>query len=226
MPEPLKVNPLRDVLTPKPPTPVEQIAELLSKGILSPSFFAGVQAHIKAAKFINAFKFGEGPVTSPRTCGYISQLLTMEKGDYIETGTRFGGSALVASLFEDSVVTIDPAYEKEFSEVMEKVAKVGRDKITRIGKKSSDVKRLPKRNYTVGLIDGSHEYDDAMVDFVLFDKYVSNFIILDDVDLPGVSEAIRTIINSYKAWTLVSLAYPTTAVFAKTPNSNVAYGAF
>lgn len=223
-------NPLVDIIKPMRPAEGNVSAQILAKhmgrGALNQSFFLGVAAHIHLASGIKALGFEEGAITSPRTCGYIAQCLSLAPGDYVETGTRYGGSALLASLFADNVVTIDPAHETEFNLVMEKAAGKSRDKITRIGKRSNEVKRLPKGNYTVAFIDGSHTKEDVLYDWLFFKTRVSDFIIFDDVDLRDVYMVVSLAINNTPDWVLVAFQYPTTAVFAKNPVDSVQYGAF
>ena len=189
-------------------------------------FVQGSLAGAKIGAVIGSLGFAEGPITSPMTCGYIIQALTLFPGDYIETGTRYGGSAILAALFAKSVITIDPAHEEEFKKVIAEAKSDVVEKITRIGKKAEEVKKLPKRKYTVGFIDGSHEYDDVLIDFYLFKDRVSNFLIFDDVDLPGVYAAIETIVSTQDVWRLVAFQHPTTAVFAKNFNLETTIGAF
>jgi len=193
---------------------------------LHQEFVDGVAAQVFIEAGINSLGFSEGSTTSPLTCGYIWQLLSLAKGDYIETGTRYGGSALIAASLADSVVTIDPAYEAEFAAVMSMAKPDFVKKITRIGSRSDKIKKLPKRNYTVGFIDGSHAYDDVMADFHLFDKRVSRFLIFDDVDLPGVRKAVEGIMLTQDVWKLVVFSYPTTAVLAKNFDPNLKLGIF
>lgn len=176
---------------------------------LRQDFMIGYVAFEQTKALISTFGYAEGAITSPITCGIITQCLLLRPGAFLEIGTRYGGSALVARRFTNKVVTIDPGYDEEYRAVIEK-AKI--TDITKIVKPSENVKRLPKADYTVGFIDGLHEYDQIMkYDFPLMEKYVKGFVIFDDVDIAQVDEAIVDLAVRGN-WKLLYYHYPSTAV--------------
>ena len=182
---------------------------------LRQDFMIGYVAFEQTRALISTFGFAEGPITSPITCGIITQCLLLRPGAFLEIGTRYGGSALVARRFTNKVVTIDPGYDEEYRAVIEK-AKI--TDIIKIVKPSESVKRLPKADYTVGFMDGLHEYDQIIkYDFPLMKKYVKGFVIFDDVDIEGVEKAILELSSD---WNLLYYHYPSTAVLTNLELSN------
>jgi len=184
---------------------------------LRQSFVMGVISEINANKFLDTFNFsiaeqdvGTGLVTSPVTGGLIGQALTYRPGVYLEIGSRFGGSAIIALQFTEEVVCIDPWYEQEFCDVM---VTLGReDQVTKIVKYSMDVKRLPKKVYTVGFIDGLHTMQSCMNDLDLMKNRVSDHIILDDYNIAAVRRSVRKFIWENPRWHVSFAGYSTVVV--------------
>ena len=182
---------------------------------LRQDFLRGAALGTEIGQKIGAMGFAEGPITSPITCGIIMQCLYIAPGSYLETGTRYGGSAILARRLAKTVVTIDPGYDEEYQKV---IAELKIEGITKIVKPSEVVKRLPKADYTVGFVDGLHEYDQIIkYDFPLMKKYVKGFVIFDDVDIEGVEKAILELSSD---WSLLYYHYPSTAVLTNLELSN------
>lgn len=197
------------------------MTEVTTQVPINRAFLAGAHIQNKLHGIIDSMGYSPA-ITSTITCGIITQALSYYPGSYIETGTRFGGSAIVARAATKTVVTIDPEYHDAFMMVANKVLAV--NDIVKLQTRAKDAD-IPAYEYTVGFIDGDHSYDEVRNDFDLFHGLGVKCFIFDDVDLAEVRHAISDIVWLEKAQ-LAFFSYPTTAVLVLEQNEKHRWGGF
>ncbi len=143
-----------------------------------------------------------GYLLGPEARSYIKAMVMSTRGSYIEIGSAFGGSAIVAaeSLYGDSLVyCVDPMWgmhrvtaEEQADMFWRNCHKAGiEDKIVLIKQVSNPwPKFLQERKWSVALIDGDHSYAGCRADWLNLKDRVTDFIMFDDTDKPG---SVRTV---------------------------------
>lgn len=165
--------------------------------------------------------------------GVLAQVIHKAgSGDHLEIGSLYGGSAILAALVKrkyklaGKVVCIDPMtgyYGKPDPEngllvdeniFWENMKTFGvQDRVELIVGKSQESNL--NRKFVSAFLDGDHSLDGVLGDWVLAQKLVSKFILLDNYDahFKGVQNAFRVICQD-EAWRCV-LVYGISALFER-----------
>ena len=144
----------------------------------------------------------------------------------MEVGFAYGFSTLyflaAAATTGGRHVVIDPFEMTEWKGIgMEKVREVGMQDHLRFIPELS-VHALPQleregQKFDVIFIDGSHRFEDALLDFVLSDRVcaLGGYIIFDDMWLPAIRKVVRYIVRNRSDYVRRDSAVPNAAVFQK-----------
>ena len=136
------------------------------------------QKTIYPADFNAGVKVEGGALLGPEARSYIKAMVMSTRGDYIEIGSAFGGSAIAAasSLYGDSLCyCVDPMWgmhrksaTAQWGIFWRNVNKAGvADKIVLIRQSSNPWPAfLQERKFAVALIDGDHSYAGANADWL------------------------------------------------------------
>ncbi len=178
---------------------VERVAELENPPFaLTGAYQAGVLLKpIVAQRIAGLFTM------EPEDAGIIAECVSQSKGDYLEIGVLYGGSAIIASMFcRGQVYGIDPfewgptqthhrIYPKQ--EVAEaNVYSWGLPEPRFFTQKHPPMPPELKNNqFDVVFIDGDHTYEGAKADWDNVRERVNNFILFHDIHNPkhGAREA-------------------------------------
>ena len=155
-----------------------------------------------------------GYLLGPEARSYLSAIVMSAKGDYIETGSAFGGSAIVAaqSLYGDSLVyCVDPMWgmhrktaDEQWDIFWKNVNRAGvADKIVLIRQSSNPWPEfLQERKFAVALIDGDHSYAGCKADWLNLKDRVTDFIMFDNIEKPDSVETVWHEACRDKEWEL------------------------
>ena len=160
------------------------------------------------------------PICLPEDAGLLAQIICGTTGDHLEIGTAFGGTAVIALKAMDycerdgKVVCIDPfgedksdtvykAVEKEFWKNIERFGV--EDRIEHIKKVSHPLPIKNGRRFATALIDGNHDYEYVLNDWMNLKDMVDNYIMFHDYRKLGVKRVVDEHAVLEKGWSLSSV---------------------
>lgn len=159
-------------------------------------------------------------ISSPWTCALLAQCITMADGPHLEIGTRFGASALLASMFTNERITcIDPMEYIEDSWLTDTY--VGNVETWKANIKSWELEDrvaliiamsnpLPVIGpFATVYIDGDHTQKGAFQDFMNVKDITTDFIIWDDLEQESVYEAFMAALETDPKWRAAFMCYTT-----------------
>ncbi|MBP1685285.1 MAG: O-methyltransferase, family 3 [Deltaproteobacteria bacterium] len=154
------------------------------------------------------------------TCRKINARRTMEVGFAYGYSTLYFLAAAAATGGQH--VVIDPFEMTDWNGIgMEKVREVGMEDRFRFVSELS-VHALPSlenegQKFDVVFIDGSHKFEDVLLDFVLSDRVCasSGYIIFDDMWMPAIRKVVRYVERNRSDFARRDSAVPNAAVFQK-----------
>ena len=128
-------------------------------------------------------------------------------GDYVEIGTAFGASAILAALTKrvfqipGEIYCIDNfAKEKLSPEIVVRNARhFGVDNMIHICVANSHPWPLGDKKFVFGLIDGDHAGSMPARDFINMNKRVTNYIMFDDIGFSNIGLLCGRI-KAHKEW--------------------------
>ena len=159
-------------------------------------------------------------ISSPWTCALIAQCLSLSDGPHLEIGTRFGSTALLASMFTKNRITcIDPMqYLKDswFSDRYLGDVDTWRENIDswRLKDRVDLVVAMSHPLPVVGpfatvYLDGDHTFKGAFADFQSVKDITTDFIIWDDLEKESVYEAFMEALKVSPEWRAAFMCYTT-----------------
>ncbi len=178
---------------------------------------------------------GVSPITSPMTMGAVVQSIILAgEGNHLEIGSRLGGSAVVAAQafgkdnIDRYVICIDPMENLDPQPKYPTTVEMGDEQIfwqninrfdvsgkIKLYKEYSNPFPCFEKEFSTAFIDGDHRYTAVMHDLENLRHRVTKYIVLDDVDYPGVYRAMVKFLYFTSDWTLAEYLYPTTAILVK-----------
>jgi len=159
-------------------------------------------------------------ISSPWTCAILAQCLSLSNGDHLEIGTRYGASALLASMFtKNRIICVDPMQYLEDSWFVDTY--LGDVDTWKENIKSWDVEDrvelvvamshpLPVVGpFATVYIDGDHTFTGALQDFINVKDITTDFIIWDDLEKEPIYKAFMTALSVDKRWRAGFMCYTT-----------------
>ena len=159
------------------------------------------------------------PICCIEDAGLLAQIICNTKGDHLEIGTAYGGSALIAIKAmdycgrKDKVVCIDPfkegrrktAHKAVEMEFWNNIDKFGvRDRIEHIIEFSHPFP-IKGRRFETALIDGDHSYEYVLNDWENVKKVVDKYVMFHDFRKSGVNKTVNEHALQDKRWSLSTL---------------------
>lgn len=164
---------------------------------------------MKAAVMETIVKNGGKFTMRPADAGAIAQCVYSCTGDYLEIGTLFGGSAIIAALFANGhVYCIDPFGYREGQSrapaiptkelVLQNAHEWGADeKMTIFVQKHPPLPpELEGHRFDVALIDGLHTEEGMRADWMNLKDRVDRYILFHDVQVGSPHGALRVYENT------------------------------
>ncbi len=163
---------------------------------------------------------GKPSISSPWTCALLAQCITLSDGPHLEIGTRFGSSALLATMFTDNKITcVDPMEYLEDSWFSNRyLGHVATWKTNMETWKVEDQvdlvvalsHPLPVTGpFATVYIDGDHTYEAALQDFMNVKDITTDFIIWDDLEKESVYTAFMEALRADSQWRAAFMCYTT-----------------
>lgn len=181
---------------------------------LKDGYWFGVELHKTLNREIPKGKL----ISTPEDMGLLAQIICNSKGDHLEIGSAYGGSALVALMAmdhkgrKDKVVCIDPfadAATRESTDwILKPVEKEFWTNIKHYGYEDrvEQVKELSHpfpiegRKFGTAFIDGDHSFECVLSDWLNTKNIVSRYIILHDYIKKGVKEVVEDSVVPDPQW--------------------------
>ena len=160
------------------------------------------------------------PITCAADIGILTQMICASKGDHLEIGTAYGGTAIAAIKAmeyckrDGKVVCIDPfkelsrdtsyhLVEKEFWNNIEVLGV--QDRISLIRKASHPFPTIDGRMFGSALIDGDHSYESVKNDWLNIKDLVNGYIMFHDFHKPNVKKAVYEWVIPDKNWIIANV---------------------
>lgn len=151
-------------------------------------------------------------ITSLDAVAFVNCIIFAGPGDYVEIGTAFGGSAILAALTKrvyqipGEVYTIDN-FKRGISPVeVNKYATIfGVDDMINIVVGNSHPWPLGDKKFACGFVDGSHKGLMPAKDFINMSKRITKYIMIDDIGYithPNIAKLVHSI-SKRDEWGLV-----------------------
>ena len=159
-------------------------------------------------------------ISSPWTCAILAQCLSLSDGPHLEIGTKFGATALLASIFTTHRITcVDPmehltggwfpaGYIGHIGTWTDNIKSWDlEDRVSLVVAMSHP---LPVTGpFATAYIDGDHTYYAALQDFTSVRNITTDFIIWDDLEKDTVYEAFMTALRVSPQWRAAFMCYTT-----------------
>ena len=163
-------------------------------------------------------------ISTKEDMGLLAQIIFYTKGDHLEIGSAYGGSALVALMAmdkckrNDSVVCIDPFADPATRESTEWILKPVEeefwtniehygyaDRVEQIKKVSHPFPVKEGRRFATAFIDGDHSYDYVLNDWMNTKDIVDRYIVFHDYIKKGVKDVVEEYVVPDKYWWVTAI---------------------
>jgi len=179
----------------------------LRQKVNNPFFFPLGSAYEFGKGFDISLKYGK-VIQAPHNRGLLAQAVYNSwNEDYVEIGTHYGGSAILAALvkkeygLEGKIYCVDPNPKK----VLDNASAYGIKDFIRIIKKPSFPWPLPDKVFGCGYIDGDHRYDFPSQDWETLKTCVIKYIIFDDYSKNEI-DVVKACRTAMKDWLPVHIS--------------------
>jgi hypothetical protein len=165
------------------------------------------------------------PMLGPKGAAALMECVAKTDGDYIEIGSAFGGSAVMAATGMErrpgNVFCIDSFLALNGLEKVDAVLHLFWESIYQYGFQQRVIAfphahppfpaALHHHKFSVGLIDGNHLGQAPMIDFMALDSRVTDYLLFDNAEQPGVKGTIEAAVKGGNWWKHKTVEYVSTA---------------